>query len=146
VKIHKYDTVNPEEFLKWWMTLMENIKAHGYGGTFDMVMNLAQSMLYGRGLDEFVNEIRGQMAKNKICAAKNKTELNEQQIHDYAIFELAIRAFDIQSGWRDAFERQREYMRRDLFMRKLNAEKFSQRLEEMNKHLEYIPIEKVTPR
>jgi hypothetical protein len=27
---------------------------------------------------------------------------------------LAICAFDIQSGWIDAYERQREYMRRDL--------------------------------
>jgi hypothetical protein len=72
--------------------------------------------------------------------------LNEQQIHDYAIFELAIRAFDIQSGWWDAFERQREYTRRDLFMGKLNPDKFSQRLEEMNKYWDYIPIEKNNPK
>jgi hypothetical protein len=85
------------------------------------------------------------MVKNKTCAAKNQNELNEQQIHDYAIFELAIRAFDIQSGWRDAFEHQREYMRRDIFMGKLNPEKFSQRLEELNKYLDYIPIEKNNP-
>jgi hypothetical protein len=39
-----------------------------------------------------------------------------QTKYDCVIFELAIRAFDIQSGWRDAFERQREYMRRDLFI------------------------------
>jgi hypothetical protein len=26
VKIHKYDTGTPEEFLKWWMTLTEKIK------------------------------------------------------------------------------------------------------------------------
>jgi hypothetical protein len=100
------------------MTLMEQIKANGYGEKYDMVMNLAQVMLHGRGLDAFVNERRAQMVKNKINAAKNKMELNEQQIHDYAIFEWAIRAFDIQSGWRDAFERQRKYMRRDLFMGK----------------------------
>jgi hypothetical protein len=68
------------------------------------------------------------MAKNKILASKNQTELNDHQIHDYTIFELAIRAFDIQSGWCDAFECQCEYMRRDLFMGKLNPEKFSQRL------------------
>jgi hypothetical protein len=42
------------------------------------------------------------MAKNKIRAAKNQNQLNEQQIHDYEIFELAVRAFDIQSGWCDA--------------------------------------------
>jgi hypothetical protein len=146
VKIHKYDTGTPEEFLKWWMTLMEQIKANGYGGKYDMVMNLAQAMLHGRGLDAFVNERRAQMAKNKIRAAKNQNELNEQQIHDYAIFELYIRAFGVQSGWRDAFERQREYMGRDLFMVKLNPEKFSQRLEEMNTYLDYIPIEKSNPK
>jgi hypothetical protein len=37
---------------------------------------------------------------------------------------LAVHAFDIQSGWRDAYERQREYMRRDIFMGKFNPEKF----------------------
>jgi hypothetical protein len=94
-----------------------------------MVMNLAQAMLHGRGLDEFVNERRTQIAKNKICVVKKQTKLNEQQIHDYAIFELVIRAFDIQSGWRDAFEHQREYTRRDIFMGRLNPDKFSQRLE-----------------
>jgi hypothetical protein len=97
-------------------------------------------MLHGRGLDAFVNERRAQKAKNKINAAKNQTEMNKQQIHDNAIFELAIRAFDIQSGWRDDFDRQRKYTRRDLFMGKLNPEKFSQILEEMNKSLDYIPI------
>jgi hypothetical protein len=74
-----------------------------------MVINLAQAMLHGRGLDAFVNERRARMAKNKIRAAKNQNELNEQHIYDYAIYERSIRAFDIQSGWRDAFERQREY-------------------------------------
>jgi hypothetical protein len=57
---------------------------------------------------------------------------------------LAIRAFDIQSGWRDAYERQIEYMRRDLFMGKLNPEKFSQRLKDLNRYLDYIPIEKTS--
>jgi hypothetical protein len=57
---------------------------------------------------------------------------------------LAIRAFDIQSGWRDAYERQREYMRRYLFMGKLNPEKFSQILQDLNKYLHYIPIERTT--
>jgi hypothetical protein len=37
-------------------------------------------------------------------------------------------------------------MRRDLLMGKLNPEKFSQRLEEMNKNLDYIPIEKSNPK
>jgi hypothetical protein len=80
------------------MPLMEQIKANGYERKYDMVMNLAQAMLHGRGLDTFVNERRAQMAKNKTCAAKNQNELNEQHIHDYAILELTIRAFDIQSG------------------------------------------------
>jgi hypothetical protein len=40
VKIYKYDTGTPEEFLKWRMTLMEQIKANSYGGKYDMVMNV----------------------------------------------------------------------------------------------------------
>jgi hypothetical protein len=62
-------------------------------------------------------------------------------MYDYAIFVLAIRVFDIQSGWRYSYERQREYMRRDLFMGKLNPEKFSQRLQNVNRYLDFIPID-----
>jgi hypothetical protein len=61
---------------------------------------------------------------------------NPQQMYDCAIFELAISTFDIQSVWRDAYERQREYMRRDLFVGKLNPDKFSQRLQDLNKYLD----------
>jgi hypothetical protein len=55
---------------------------------------------------------------------------------------VSIHAFDIQSGWRDAYERQREYTRRYLFMGKLNPEKFSQRLQDLNRYFDFIPIEK----
>jgi hypothetical protein len=65
-----------------------------------------------------------------------------QQIYDCTIFELAICAFEIQTRWIDAYERQREYMRRDIFMGKLNPEKFSQRLQDLNKYSDYMSIEK----
>jgi hypothetical protein len=35
-------------------------------------------------------------------------------------------------------------MRRDHFMGKLNPEKFSQRLQDLNMYLDYIPIEKTS--
>jgi hypothetical protein len=91
-----------------------------------------------------LNERRAQEAKNKTRKAKEQAAYTPQQIYDCAIFELAIRDFDIQSGWRDAYEREREYMRRDLVMGKLNPEKFSQRLQDLNKYLDYIPIERTT--
>jgi hypothetical protein len=99
------------------------MKNHGYNANYDMVMNLAQAMLAGCSLEAFLNERRAQEAKNKTRKAKEQAAYTLQQSYDCAIFELAIRAFDIQSGWRDAYERQREYMRRDLFMGKLNPEK-----------------------
>jgi hypothetical protein len=105
-----------------------------------MVMNLAQEMLVGRSLEAFLNERRAQEAKNKTHKAKEQTMHTPQQIRDCAIFELAFRAFDIQSGWRDAYERQREYKRRNIFMGKLSPEKSSQRLQDLNKYLDYIPI------
>jgi hypothetical protein len=109
-----------------------------------MVMNLSQEMLAGRSLEAFLNERRTQETKNKTHKTKEKIEYTLQQIYDCEIFELAIHAFDIQNGWRDAYERQREYMRRDLFMGKLNPEKISQRLQNLNKYLYYIPIERTT--
>jgi hypothetical protein len=36
-----------------------------------------------------------------------------------SFFELTICAFDTHSGWRDAFERKREYTRRYIFMENL---------------------------
>jgi hypothetical protein len=109
-----------------------------------MVMNFAQAMLAGRSLGAFLNERQVQEAKNKTRKAKDQAMYTPQQIYDCAIFELAICAFDIQTGLRDAYERQREYTRRDLFMEKLNPEKFSQRLQDLNKYLDYIPIERTT--
>jgi hypothetical protein len=120
------------------------MKNHGYSGNYDMVMNLAQAMLAGRSLEAFLNERRTQETKNKTHKAKEKIEYTLQQIYDCEIFELAIRAFDIQNGWRYAYERQCEHMRRDLFMGKLNPEKISQRLQDLNKYLYYIPVERTT--
>jgi hypothetical protein len=96
------------------------MKNHGYNASYDMVVNLAQAILAGRSLEAFLNERRAREAKNKTSKANDYAMFTPQHINDCAIFELAIRAFDIQSGWRDAYERQREYMRRDIFMGKLN--------------------------
>jgi hypothetical protein len=71
-------------------------------------MNLAQGMLAGRSLGAFLNEKRSQEAKNRIRKSKTIIEHTPKKNYDFAIFELAIRAFDIQSGWRDAYERQLE--------------------------------------
>jgi hypothetical protein len=134
VKVKKYDTGTPEEFLRWRLVLNNQMKNHGYIGNYDMVVNLAQAMLVGRGLEAFLNERRAQETKNKTRKANEQTEYTPKHIYDCAIFELAIRAFDIQNGWRDAYERQREYMRRDLFMG----------LQDLNKYLDYIHIERTT--
>jgi hypothetical protein len=141
VNFNKYDSGNPEEFFNWRLTLNEQVKNNGYGENYDNIMNLAQAMLVGRSLEAFLNEKRSQEAKDKFRKAKTLTEHTPKQTYYFAIFELAIRAFDIQSEWRDAYERHREYMRRDLFMGKLKPEKFSQRLQDLNRYLDFIPIE-----
>jgi hypothetical protein len=130
--------------LKWCLILNEQMKNPGYNASYDMVMNLAQALLVERSLGAFLNERRAQEEKNKTRKEKEQTMHTPEQIYDCVIFELAYCAFDIQSGWRDAYERQREYMRRDLFMGKLNPEKFSQRLQDLNKYLDYNPIERTT--
>jgi hypothetical protein len=91
-----------------------------------------------------LSEKRSQEAKKRIRKANDQTMHTPNQIYDCPIFELAISAFEIQSGWRDVYERQREYKRRDISMGKLNPEKFSQRLQDFNKYWDYVPIEKTT--
>jgi hypothetical protein len=144
VKVKKYDSGTPEESLKWRLTLNEQVKKNVYNTNYDNIMNLAQAMLVGRSLEAFLNEKRTQEAKNKLRKIKTLTEHTPKQIYDFAIFELATRAFDIQSGWRDAYERQREYRRRDIFMGKLNPEEFSQRLQDLNRYLDFILIKKTS--
>jgi hypothetical protein len=63
VKIKNNNTGTPEEFQIWRLTLKEQMKNHGYSGNYDMVMNLAQAMLAGRGLEAFLNERRAQGKK-----------------------------------------------------------------------------------
>jgi hypothetical protein len=89
-KVNKYETGTPEEFLGWRLVLNEPMKNHGYSGNYDIVMNLAQSMLVGRSLEAFLNERWAQETKNKTRKAKEKTEYTRQQIYDCAIFELTI--------------------------------------------------------
>jgi hypothetical protein len=60
VKVKKYDYGTPEEFLKWRLILNEQTKTNGYAGKYDMIMNLAQSMLAGRSLEAFLTERRAQ--------------------------------------------------------------------------------------
>jgi hypothetical protein len=107
VKVKKYDPRTPEEFLRWRLILNEQMKNHGYNANCNMVMNLAQALLAGRSLEAFLNERRSQEAKKQKRKAKEQAAYTPQQIYDCAIIKLEIRAFDIQSGWRDAYERQR---------------------------------------
>jgi hypothetical protein len=69
VKINKYYTGTPEEFLRWTVTLHQQIKNHGYS-VYDMAMNLAQKMLVGSGLEAFFSVRRAQDIKNKTRKAK----------------------------------------------------------------------------
>jgi hypothetical protein len=55
VKVKRYDSGTPEEFLKWRLTLNEQVKNNGYDADYDNVMNLAQAMLAGRSLEAFLN-------------------------------------------------------------------------------------------
>jgi hypothetical protein len=71
VKVNRYDSGPPEEFLKWRLILAEQIKNKGYGENADNSMNLAQAMLDGRSLEVFLNEKRSQDAKNRVSKAKN---------------------------------------------------------------------------
>jgi hypothetical protein len=144
VKVNRYDSGSPEEFLKWRLILAEQVKNNGYTDSPDNIMNLAQAMLVGRSLEAFLNEKRSQEAKNKARKFKTLVEHTPKQMYDFSILELSIRAFAIQSGWRDANGRQREYTRKDLFMGNLNPEKFSQRLQDLNRYLDFIPIEKTS--
>jgi hypothetical protein len=63
VKVKKYDSGTPEEFLKWRLILNEQTKNNGCTGNYDMIMNLAQAMLAGRSLEAFLTERRSQEEK-----------------------------------------------------------------------------------
>jgi hypothetical protein len=64
VKVKKYDSGTPEEFLKWCLILNEQTKTNGFAGKHDMIMNLAQTMLAGRSLEAFLTE-RTQESKTR---------------------------------------------------------------------------------
>jgi hypothetical protein len=78
--------------------LAEQAKNNGYGDNVDNSINLAQAMLVGRSLEAFLNEKRSQESKNRVRKSKMIVENTPKQVYDFTIFELSIRAFDIQSG------------------------------------------------
>jgi hypothetical protein len=97
-KIKKYDKGTPEKILRWRFVFNEQIKNYGYIVNYNMVMNLAQAMLAGRGLEEFLNEQWAQDTKKQNTQGKGATRVHSTTYLYCAIFELAIFAFDIQSG------------------------------------------------
>jgi hypothetical protein len=86
VKVNKYDSGTPEDFLRWRLILNEQMKNQGYNANYDMVMNLAQAILAGRSLEAFLNERQAQETKNKTRKAKYQAMYTLQQIYDCAIF------------------------------------------------------------
>jgi hypothetical protein len=78
VKVKKYDSGPPEEFLKWRLILTEQVKNNGYGKNHDNIMNLAQAMLAVRSLEAFLNDKRSQEAKNKVRKIRTLTEHTPQ--------------------------------------------------------------------
>jgi hypothetical protein len=67
VKIKKYGSGTSEEFLKWRLILIEQMKNNGYTGSYDMVMNMAQAMLAERSLEALLSERRSQEAKTEFA-------------------------------------------------------------------------------
>jgi hypothetical protein len=53
VKVKTYDSGTPEEFLKWRLISNAQTKTNRNAGKYDMIMNLAQSMLMGHSLEAF---------------------------------------------------------------------------------------------
>jgi hypothetical protein len=86
VKVKRYDSGSPEEFLKWCLILEEQVKNNGYTDNPDNIMNLAQAILEGRSLEAFLNEKRSQEAKNRVRKIKTLTEHTPKQIYDFAVF------------------------------------------------------------
>jgi hypothetical protein len=70
VKVKRYDSGPPEEFLKWRLILAEQVKNNVYGDNADNSMNLDRAMLAGRILEAFLNEKRSQEAKNRVRKSK----------------------------------------------------------------------------
>jgi hypothetical protein len=74
VKVKRYDSGPPKEFLKWRLILVEQIKNNGYGDNADNSMNLAQAMLAGRSLEAFLNKKCSQEAKNRVRKSKKRLQ------------------------------------------------------------------------
>jgi hypothetical protein len=60
--------------------LNEQMKNHGYSGDYDMVMNLAQVMLVGCGLEVFLSERRAQDVKNKTHKARQRSKQRQSTL------------------------------------------------------------------
>jgi hypothetical protein len=144
VKVKRYDSDPREEFLKWRLTLNEQVKNNGYEDNHDNVMNLAQAMLAGRSLEAFLNEERSQEEKNRICKAKTIIEHTPKQIYDFAIFEWQFMLLTSKVDG-EMPTRGRENTREEIFSWENSTQISSvKRLLDLNRYLDFIPIEKTS--
>jgi hypothetical protein len=54
------------------LTLNEQMNNHGYSGNYDMVMNLAQAMLVGSGLETFLDTGGPKTSKTRHAMQRSK--------------------------------------------------------------------------
>jgi hypothetical protein len=95
-------------------------------------MNLAQAMLAGRSPEAFLSAKRSQEANKRVRKSKTIAEHTPKEIYQ---FERLIPKVDGEMTTKD---------NKNTFMGKLNPEKFSQRLQDLNRYLDFIPIEKTS--
>jgi hypothetical protein len=114
VKVKRYDSGPPEEFLKWRLILAEQVKNNGYGDNADNSMNLAQAMLAGRSLEAFLNKNAHKKPRTKCANQKwlQNIHLSKSMTSLYSNFQFerltskvdgAMPTRGRESTWEDIF-------------------------------------------
>jgi hypothetical protein len=124
VKVKKYDSGTPEEFLRWRLIFNKQMKNHGYNTNYDMVMNLAQAMLAVRSLEAFLNERRAREApkKNPRRRSRKRTLRNKFVIVQFLNWQSVLLTSKVDG---DMHMRGRENISEEIFSWENSTQKTS---------------------
>ena len=136
VKIPRIETATPEQWCEWRMEVEELLSEKGYIGDYSKRAKIYRGLLRGKLLEEWNTAYRKHYTDAPLIDEADNALAVEATIN-----AVALELFPDGAGSARA---QKRYLRNNLFMGKMDPEKFAHRLEKINTFLPYFPVEDAT--
>ena len=141
VKIAVFDDGSAEEWCEW-RTKVDQLIRDKECTTSTQRVRVYRSLLEGKALDLFAESYSKRLRKQiEVKQTDKLAEADETLVENQALNDVALMVF---KDGTDSIRAQKRYLRNNLSIGNMDPEMWAQRLEKINRYLQYFPVETVT--